>query len=513
MNKGMASTSCFKKELQKHYYYLSRGSSLIRVKKQSLRILGQLRDKIFFLSGKTYLAKVNKGGRTDNYKKKEIVRNGKKHVLKGILQKVLLQNKISFLGEDFFEDPSAKCKIIKKDNYFFVKPSKRYFPHSLIVSRLNNVKNKIHWPEVSWTKNPPSSEEELVSSICEFFLSVGVARQGLMGPKGRVVLEKQIRYFVSKKLPIRISFYLFCGKIGNPSKVFRRKPSLADYYALCKLVEIERALAKIYCSAFPFSLEWFIIDQTRVQRFDIPAGEEEETRKIYQGFIKRLKAEEYIHLVPWESLIKNERTFFKETNRLQKIYCRNFKQLIGRKRLKPVQLYRAERMSDRVHSALSIVNPFLFPQGKIELQDLLVLYNDHFPGLHFNISSETPFQVELSRWVEKNAVKESAQYLASLEARGTVKGFAREFPKVIAATITRKKGRLVLDYLGNGRTEGTRFFPDVGETVVLPNKEIAIMPYLTILSYPQKFTPVYVKEFGVDTPFFWLAEGFRMNLL
>lgn len=504
-----------KSELRKHYLYLSRGSGLAGVKKKSLGRLNSLKNKLYYLSGKGYLARFAKKEEIVASNNQKIIKIGKKYPLKVILQKLLNQEKIRFF-ESGFVNPQQTSKVIKSRGFYKIQVNKELFPKAVKVNFLKEVWKKICWPELTFAfpKVPPVTIDDRVKTICDFLLNVGVARQGLMNEKEKEAFKKEIKYFVSCDEPIRISYYLFCGKIGNPAKVNRRKPNLADFYGFYKLSIIEKELRKFYRPAkFAFSIEWFIVDQTLVQRFDIPSGQEISTRKIYKKIIKYLGAEGYIHLIGWEELIDDKKEFFKETNRLKNAFAKDYLDFLKKKQLPEENRRRAEKMAERIHCSYGIINPFVFSDAQAKIEDLLVLYNDFFPGVHFKVLKETPFQKELKKWTKKRSVWESGQYLGSLEARKTTKNFLSKLPKTISATVTRKQGRFVLDYLGCGKVEGTRFFPDVGEAVIFPNKEITIMPYLTIISYPSKFIPIFIKEYDNRTPFFWLAKDFKMGYL
>lgn len=484
------------KNVKKLYLYLTRNSKNSKIHKSATKQIQLLMEIVYIQSAKKYLATRKN---TDNFKqftKKRLIGIGMKHLDKIILNRHIDGNFVKFTGEHNFRDP------MKKTDH-------RWFLEGIRVNSLAEVSHLIQWPEIqtSHVNQSLSSNKNLTESITNILTSEGVSKQGTLSLSDKANLQKDIKYFISNDLPIRMSFYLFCGKIGNPFKVFCDQPRLSDNYGLKKLIAIENVIRTIYKPKnYPYSVEWFIVDQTKMQRFDIPPGQEKFTRNIYNVFLHKLQASKFIHIIPWENLITDQKEYKKIAYTLKKKYIKAYAMLGKEKKFDPKTSIRAEKMRDRLKSGFTIINPCLFPYGKIGLEDILIIYNGVFPGLHFHVKKLTPFQKQLYNWICKRSIYESADYFATLEARGIAKNFGSILPKSINATITKKPGRLVLDYLGSGDGEGSRFFPDVGESVILPNGKLTIIPYLTILSYPDRFEPVIIEEFDKNKPFFWLCK-------
>ncbi len=490
------------REIKKLHFYLTRNARNSSIHKSAKRQIQSLMETAYIQSAKKNLA-IKKS--TDNFKqftKKELIGIGMKHLDKKILNRHIEGNFTQFRGEEGFKDPTRILKLKKAKNNAIVITNHGWFSEGIRVKSLAKVSHLIHWPRVQMNQT-----EDLAESIFNILTSEDVSKQGTLFSSDRISLQKDVEYFVSNDLPIRISFYLFCGKIGNPFKVYSIQPRLADYYGLKKLVVIENAIRTIYKPKnYPFSVEWFIIDQTKMQRFDIPPGQEKFTRNIYNKFLHTLQVSEFIHIIPWEELISDEKEYKKIVNVLKKKYIKSYA-ILGKETEPNLKTSnRAEKMRDRMKSGFGIINPCLFPDANLEIEDILIIYNDIFPGLHFHVKRLTPYQKQLYNWIHQRSIHESADYFSTLEARTIAKNFGSSIPRSISVTITKKPGRLVLDYLGSGGGEGSRFFPDVGESIILPDGKLSIMPYLTILCYPDRFTPVFVEEFDREKPFFWLCK-------
>lgn len=490
------------RKIKKLYLYLTRNVKNSNIHKSAAKQIQSLMDIAYIQSAKKYLALKKNINYFKQFTKKELVEIGKKHLDENILNRHIDGSYIKLTGEEGFKDPTKIFKLSKTKKDISIKMQDDWFSKELRVNKLVEVSHLIRWPEVqtNQTKN-------LTESILSILTSDDVSQKGTLSLSDKISLQKDIEYFVSNNLPIRISFYLFCGKIGNPFKVYSDKPRLADYYGLKKLVAIENAIRTIYKPKnHPFSVKWFIIDQTKMQRFDIPLGKEKFTRNIYNKFLNKLQASEFIHIIPWEDLIADKKEYKKIVNALKIKYVKAYTRLGKETEFDLKTSMRAEKMRDRIKSGFAIINPCLFPYGSLKLEDILVIYNDVFPGLHFHVKKLTPFQKQFYYWIQKRAIHEGADYFATLEARTIAKNFGSNLAKSISATITKKPGRLVLHYLGSGGGEGSRFFPDVGESIILSNGKLTIIPYLTILCYPDRFKPVFVEEFDKDKPFFWLCK-------
>ncbi|MBI3366164.1 hypothetical protein HY041_00860 [Candidatus Roizmanbacteria bacterium] len=490
------------KTIKRLHLYFTRNSKNSNIQKSSAKQIQSLMEIVYIQSAKKYLATKKNIVNFKQFTKKKLIGIGMKHLDKKILNKHVEGNFTQFRGEGGFKDPTNILKLITTKNSSTIITNHGWFSEEIRVNNFTEVLDLIHWPEIQ-----SSQAKDCTESILNILTSEDVSKQGTLSSSDRISLRKDVEYFVSNDLPIRISFYLFCGKIGNPFKVYSIQPRLADYYGLKKLVAIENAIRTIYKPKnHPFSVEWFIIDQTKMQRFDIPPGQEKSTRNIYSKFLHKLQATKFIHIIPWEDLIADQKEYKKIVYALRKQYVKAYTMLEKETEIDLKTSIRAEKMRDRIKSGFTIINPCLFPNGNLGLEDVLIIYNDVFPGLHFHVRKLTPFQKYLYSWIINRSINESADYFATLEARTIAKNFGSNLPKSISVTITKKPGRLVLHYLGSGGGTGSRFFPDVGESIILPNGKLTIMPYITILCYPGRFTPVFVEEFDKDKPFFWLCK-------
>lgn len=494
--------------LQSFYLYLSRNSDSEIICRLAKKHVDEILHTSYIQSAKKHLALSKKISDFKSYTIEELVKIGKKYTDNKILEKLIKKEMTLFIGEKDFKDPSEVFKQMQNDNEMNKTKIAQWFSKVLSVSTLNELSSKIRWPEIVKKNNIDlQTQKNKIDGVTELLTGMGVAKVGLLTSLGYQEFKKQISYFITNNLPISITFYLFCGKIGNPYKVYSRQPGLGDYYGLAKLCEVENEVAKIYkpinCD---YSVEWFIVDQTKIQHFDILPGEEIKTRNIYSTFIQKLGATQHIHIVPWENLIRDYREYQDIVNNLKQKYINAYSSIGKGGEMNKQTILRSEKMRDRLKSGFTIVNPNKFPHGELQLDDAMVIYNDIFPGLHFHVQKQSPFQKHLFSWIHHQSIIESADYYSTLEARSKVKKFGDENKKTINATITKKSGRYVIDYLGSGDGQECRFFPDVGEPVILPNKKITIMPFLTILCYPTRFTPVYVEEFETSKPFFWICN-------